>query len=185
MNGKPGRKFKYIAILVLLPFILYFSLLGYFLRGASITDLVLCALEDKVTYIPKHICYTYLVNFRNREADISALAAADGLQFVFAGYALASQEQRQQTLELADTFIEKGLDVNQVSLINGLTPMHAVILANNPELVKYLIQKGADISIKDNSDKLIPLEFAEGLMSTDTNTDRSAVIQILKGEAIQ
>jgi len=65
-------------------------------------------------------------------------------------------------------FVEYGTDVNEMS--NGLTPLMLAARYNKVEIIKYLVEKGADKQIKDergntamkyaeNSKSLEALEF--------------------------
>ena len=46
-------------------------------------------------------------------------------------------------------FVEYGMDVNET--LNGMTPLMFAVRFNNPEIAKFLIEKGADVSRKNNN----------------------------------
>ncbi|MEW5677203.1 ankyrin repeat domain-containing protein [Flavobacterium enshiense] len=46
-------------------------------------------------------------------------------------------------------FVEYGVDVNET--VNGMTPLMFAVRYNNPEIAKFLIEKGADITLKNNN----------------------------------
>jgi ankyrin repeat protein len=48
--------------------------------------------------------------------------------------------------------IEKGADINYQHPISKNTALHLAALSNHPEVVTYLISKGADVNIKLRAD---------------------------------
>lgn len=62
-------------------------------------------------------------------------------------------------------FVEYGADVNEVS--NGLTPLMFAARYNKVEILKYLLEKGADKQIKDERGKTA-LKYAENSNSTES-----------------
>ncbi len=54
-----------------------------------------------------------------------------------------------------------GADINQQGGLNGETPLHTTVRLNWPEVVKFLVAKGADLNAKDKRG-LIPLDYATG-----------------------
>lgn len=67
-------------------------------------------------------------------------------------------------------FIEYGVDVNESR--NGMTPLMYAARYNNAEIAQFLIEKGADVSAKDNNG-FTALQLAEGGKATK-------VIEVLK-----
>lgn len=60
-------------------------------------------------------------------------------------------------------FVEYGVDVNEAK--GGMTPLMYAARYNNPEIAKFLIEKGADIWAKDNNG-YTALTLAEGGKAT-------------------
>jgi ankyrin repeat protein len=86
----------------------------------------------------------------------------------------------QRVLKIADHFIGKGVDINKIDEKDGLSALHKEVLANNSKLVRYLVDKGVDLSIKENNNNLTPLQFVELLVTKNNNIDRSEVWSLLK-----
>src|SRR6218665_73999 len=61
-------------------------------------------------------------------------------------------------LETVKKFIEYGSDVNEKS--NGLTPLMFAARYNKVEIIKYLMEKGADKKVKDDKGNTA-LKYAE------------------------
>jgi ankyrin repeat protein len=61
-------------------------------------------------------------------------------------------------IETVKKFIEYGMDVNEK--LNGMTPLMYAARYNKVEIIKYLLQKGADRNIKD-SQGFTALKYAE------------------------
>nr|WP_294937766.1 ankyrin repeat domain-containing protein [uncultured Flavobacterium sp.] len=60
-------------------------------------------------------------------------------------------------------FVEYGVDVNEAK--NGMTPLMYAARYNNPEIAKFLIEKGANIDAK-NHNGYTALKLAEGGKAT-------------------
>lgn len=54
-------------------------------------------------------------------------------------------------------------DVN-LKDVSGLTPLHYAVLSNSPEIIKILLQNGADSSIRDNN-RMTPLQYSREKVS--------------------
>lgn len=67
-------------------------------------------------------------------------------------------------------FIEYGVDVNESK--NGVTPLMLAARFNNAEIAKLLIERGADISVKDQNGRTA-LQLAEAIKATQ-------VIEVIK-----
>jgi len=187
-------KKKLLASISFGAVIIYGAMTWSFLSKAAVTDLIVCSLDDGVVFIPKSVCSTYLLNYRDTEEDIKALTANGGMQFILAGYQREEQTQLSRKsdpqylnrmLNITDAYLANGLDVNQISPSSGLTSLHAEILANNPVLVKYLLGKGADLNVKDNRFQLNAVEFTELLIAKNPQVDRTAITQLLKSNMKQ
>lgn len=61
-------------------------------------------------------------------------------------------------------FVEYGTDVNEMS--NGLTPLMLAARYNKIEILKYLVEKGADKKIQDERGNTA-LKYAENSKSTE------------------
>lgn len=60
-------------------------------------------------------------------------------------------------------FVEYGVSVNESK--DGVTPLMFAVRYNNPEIAKFLIEKGADITAKDENG-YTALKLAEGANAT-------------------
>lgn len=63
-----------------------------------------------------------------------------------------------QGLEL---LLAAGADINQKGGSNGVTPLHTAVRLNWMEVVKFLVEQGADLAARD-ARGLIPLDYATG-----------------------
>ncbi len=179
---------KLIASLLLIIVVGYVGLAWFQLKTNNVADLILCSVDRGGVYIPDSVCYWYLTSYRNDTEDLDQLSKNGGLSFILGVYQSSGQGEEhseistynQRALKIADSFIEKGIEISKIDEIDGLTPLHKEILANNPKLVKYLIDKGADLSIKEKNNNLTPLQFAELLTNKNKDIDRSEVISLLE-----
>lgn len=67
---------------------------------------------------------------------------------------------QKENYNMVKILIEKhGFDVNSKSKL-GLTPLHIACCHNNIEMVKLLVEKGADVNARDN-DGDMPIDYAD------------------------
>lgn len=72
--------------------------------------------------------------------------------------ALASA--RPDRLEILDLLLEHGADIQQCG-VNGYTPLHWAAGEDNPQLIEWLVARGADLKARTNvDDYATPLEEA-------------------------
>jgi hypothetical protein len=179
---------KFVVPLLLLIIAGYVGLSWFQLKTSNVADLVLCSADRGGIYIPDSACFWYLTSYRNDAEDLDQLSKSGGISFILGVYQPSKQggniseftDSNQRILKIADYFIDKGIAINRIDEIDGLTPLHKEILANNPKLVKYLIDKGADLSIKERNSDLTPLQFAKVLADKNKDIDRSEVISLLE-----
>ena len=69
------------------------------------------------------------------------------------------------TLEMVKKGISEGADVNVKNTHNMTMLMFAAKYNNNDKIIKYLIEKGADVNPPQNSDFMTPLLYASGFSS--------------------
>jgi ankyrin repeat protein len=65
------------------------------------------------------------------------------IHFVLNGYNYKGSGNNKIILEVSDTFLNQGCDINSYDSL-GITPLHASILSLEPDVVKYLLKNGAD-----------------------------------------
>lgn len=140
----------------------------------NIENLILCASDENASYIPATICEHYLLKFRGNQADIEYLTKRTGLNF------LANIEDPVIRTKLFEFFIDKGMDINLINQIDGLTPLHAAILLNDDKLLGFLLRKGANPQLRDRNKGLTPLEFLEQMEKQLPGIDRTRLKQLLK-----
>jgi hypothetical protein len=174
---------KKLIVVFLLAIVIGVPSIGWYMfKNMPIEHLVTCSVEKD------GICIWFLKNFRGSVEDLDQLTLNGGFNFIFAGYngAISSQTQNislydQRTETLADFFLNKGLDINAASPIDGLTPLHSAVVLNQPEVVKYLLSHGADKSVRDNKFKLTAVELANKLQNNSSqDMEYSQVIQALQ-----
>jgi hypothetical protein len=164
-----------IVIALLVPGIGWYSL-----KTMPMEYLVLYSLKNNRT------CYWFLKNFRGGSADIERLKSIGGFNFIFAGYHKAMELNKpdietynQRTVAIADFFLQKGLNINAVSPVDGLTALHAAVVLNQPQVVNYLLRHGADKTKPDGKFKLTPTELAKKLQDDRPDSDYSPIIKAL------
>lgn len=81
-------------------------------------------------------------------------------------------------LVVVKLFVEAGMSVNTdsgfVDRFNGLTALHWAAMRGHLQIVKYLVEQGADVNAKNNEASLTPLHLAAMAMG-----DQMAVVRYL------
>lgn len=146
----------------------------YTMTRYNIENLIVCSTNEKASYIPAFACETYLYHFRGHGTDLAFMKKRTGLNF------LVNVEDPLKRRRLFEFFIGKGMDVNAVSNIDGLTPLHAAILLNDHELVHFLLKNGANKLVRERTNGLTPLEFLGQMDAQFPGIDRSRLRQALE-----
>jgi ankyrin repeat protein len=83
-----------------------------------------------------------------------------------------------EDLEMVQLLVAHGADVNQKNF-RGATPLMGAAGGRNVAVVKYLIEKGADVKARDR-DGYTALTYAENTHATFYAAERDEIIQVLK-----
>lgn len=165
-----------IASVVILLILALTGLASWSMHTADIEDVVICATEDDTHYIPSSVCEQYLFQFRGTPNDIEYLESRSGLAFFF------ESENTEMRRRLMSFFLDNGLSINQASAIDGLPPLHAAILMNDPQLVEFLLAHGADPTQKDERHELTASGYLDLLKQKNPERDWSQVAERLESQ---
>lgn len=99
------------------------------------------------------------------EDGATALAAAAGVGIWNVGESAGTNEEALEAVKLA---YELGCrDVNAADVF-GYAPIHGAALRGSPEIVQFLVDKGADLMAKTTDEKWTALRIADGVYYTGT-----------------
>ena len=85
-----------------------------------------------------------------------AMTYTNGYSYSGKSYSLLNAAVGNKTTEIAEYLIEQGADINtQTDSVSGLPLIFVALRAENIELLKLLIEKGADTSVVDKDGKTI------------------------------
>jgi ankyrin repeat protein len=106
----------------------------------------------------------------------TALMAAAGVNWVFDQ---TFDEGQPALLEAVKLCVELGMDVNAVNSM-GLTALHGAANRGSDEIIRYLVQQGAKVEVKDAEGRT-PLTWAEGVfLATHPARPKPTSIELLK-----
>lgn len=116
------------------------ALMLYNMLSIDIEDLILCSSNEGGIRLPSQLCEAYMLSYRGSPTDIEQLTHGAGLMFIL------NAQNATKKYRYAKFFISKGLSVNGVNHYGGknLTPLHSAALDNDPEMVAFLLDHGAD-----------------------------------------
>ena len=164
---------KFLLIVVILLTILL-STAAFSLSRMSVQELIICSTDNKSYLLPAPLCLTYFNNMTS-EQHAKKLDQHAGLAYVF------EITPEQLKYEVIARLLTLGVDINKPSAIDGLPPLHAAILLNDPKLVQYLLEQGADKSISDNNQKMTSSQLVDHLLERKATADLLAIKQLLAG----
>lgn len=121
---------------------------------------------------PVPFCQRDFSNVEARRQDIAELKAAGGLVHLLA------REQAKAPFKCATFYLAHGLNINATAP-NGLTPLHFAIKANRPEMVRFVIARGANLHKKAGKKQLEPMSYAYYLAFNNPEINRNPIIAIL------
>lgn len=175
----------YIFLLFSVLVGVYYSLACYALAKSDIEELLVYCLYPENNHFPPGLPQFYMLNFRGNGKDIALMKNRNGIGFILN----AKSKSRDRVIKYASFFLEKGIDINMIG-VDGFTALHVAILFNQPEDVSFLLNKGANSSIRvgysriyGKSDKtelygMNAIELAKHLSRND-GQDRSKIIEML------
>lgn len=105
-----------------------------------------------------------LVAFTNAAVAGNVSTSTTSSEIVYYGNSPLCNAILKGDLATVKKFIEYGADVNEKS--NGLTPLMLAARYNKVEILKYLVEKGADKQVKDERG-YTALKYAENSKSTE------------------
>jgi ankyrin repeat protein len=121
-----------------------------------------------------HVSKFYLENFRITENEAEELQASTGVAFILAGF-------NDYKYQIAEAFLEKGLDINGINHSSGsdLTALHSAVLLSDKDAVLFLLEHGIDISVK-SGEGLTALDWAIKMQEVNPTENRDEIVQILE-----
>ena len=76
-------------------------------------------------------------------------------------------KNEQTVIAGLELLLDAGLDINQQGGANGEAPLHTAVRANWQEVVRFLVENGADLHIKDRNG-LMPIDYATGKADSES-----------------
>ncbi len=154
------------------------GLMYYNTASMDVESLILCASNEEGIYIPAPLCRLQLIDV-SPERYAQELSAGAGLGFVLAG------NNSEVKLKLAEHFVKQGVSVDAVDNIHniGIPPLHGSILLRDFIAVEFLLNHGADPSIKASSNGLTAPELASELYKKSSEPELASIIDLLTQKA--
>ncbi|ADG72767.1 ankyrin repeat domain-containing protein [Brachyspira murdochii] len=108
-----------------------------------------------IAYAISQECIDIVKYLVSQGAD-PAMTYTNGYSYSGKSYSLLNAAVGNKTTEIAEYLIEQGADINtQTDSVSGLPLIFIALRAENIELLKLLIEKGADTSVVDKDGKTI------------------------------
>lgn len=175
------RAKRILVTFLFLPAAIYLGVAWYVMREDMAVPILAITTNDSYPGIPPIFARAYLFA-SDYDPNANIRLGMPALNFIVAGYGLGGKEEA--ILELSRDFIDKGADINKPW--NGFTPLQAAVLANEPIVVRHLLDKGADPRIRLNRpgkpyDNMTALELAEYLVRQQKR-EMGRVMEILKSQ---
>jgi len=95
---------------------------------------------------PSGMVEYYLFNYRGNKEDIVSMEQVAGLTVLFNkdfGFADKEDKVSEDTKKYVEFFLSKGFNINAIDN-TGYNSLHHAIILNRTDVVRYLLEKGAD-----------------------------------------
>lgn len=162
------RKRVLIPIVVL---VLFISTIVY-LKSIPLDTLIITTVSTPQESFQQKAAQWTLYNLRKSPKEIKEMEQSVGLNFIIA-------YQDSINIETFEWLLDNGANINAISPIDSLPPLHAALLYDNMELIDIIMERGADTSIKGSRKSLTPCEFLELLKPNKAETLYSDMIEAL------
>lgn len=158
-------------------FVALIVIMFYTVAAMTAQRLILCATDNSQSAVPRAVCKYYLENHGIDGEAVRDLQAGAGLEFIL-------NIESPSRFELAERFIEQGLDVNGINHYSSQNsaPLHAAIMYGDLDSVKFLIAKGALLSVKNKSGETA-LQLAERLYDQNNLNGQAIISQLTLAES--
>lgn len=129
---------------------------------------------------PKDFCARDFQKVAERKADVADLQSQGGLVHIF-----EREAQLADAYGCADFYLEQGLDIDAVDPREDhdkLTGLFFAIQRNDPKMVRFMIDHGADLEKRAGKSNTKAMGYAYYLALQDQRINRNEVIGILDAE---
>lgn len=147
--------------------------IGMYAINIPFDTLIVKAIHQSRNPLEQTISRWVLFTFRGSKKEILALEQNNGLNFVIA-------YQDKESIETFEWLLNKGANVNCISPIDGLTPLHAALLYENSELVERLMKRGANPLITEKNSDLTACEYLHKLQPGMEESQFKAMEKLLR-----
>ena len=177
------RAMNKILIILMACVIGYSAYAWQFLSIDASRPVLSIVTEDSYRQIPAVVAKTYL-EITDYTIAQDTIEGSPPIPFLATGFDLGGFKNTE-ILALIDAFLAKGADID--ASFEGYTALNGAVLANSPELVSFLVKRGASTTIKVEREGLnfcnglAALEFAQCINGVGKQ-DLTSVIAILQGK---
>ena len=145
-------------------------------------------IDWKTIMLPGWLADKKLMTLGLKDCDLSFASNKDtesAISFLVAAYG-GDHVDNSRVEAYIVRLVEQGCSINTLDEA-GMAPLHSAVLFNQPKLVKFLLENGADMRTKINRpgkgvDGMQPLKFAKFLLATNDKQALKDSIKILKNK---
>lgn len=162
------------SILILLsPFVLALFALLIFTKTRPLDELIVHTCTAKENSLTQRYYKWSIYTLHNSEEEVEAMVERAGLNFVIA-------YQEPINYELFEWLLDQGADINAVSPVDSMTPLHVSLLYDNVELVHFLLDRGANPQSTELRKNLTACQFLKLLKNNKDELTYRAMKNALK-----
>lgn len=167
-----------LTLLLTVAILGYTTLSFYSLKTSSVETNASCAIGDSGTWIPRRACYWYL------GYQLDPNSQSDAAQRVLHLAIGAYPTQREGARGVIQLALAEGARINGLSPVSGYPPLHEAIVLNEPALAGFLLERGADPTIRDRNKGLTATGLLSILKERNPKQDWSAIEERLQRQAV-
>ncbi len=131
------------SVLLMLAGLLYGVIIYSLTIGSSSLGYVIIEATDKDYSFVRGPLLSYL---RLTDRIYSEKEEITWIVYAVEGYQNLDGD-RETSLEIAQILLDRGMDINEVGF-DGSSALHRAVISNQPEIIEWLLARGADVTVK-------------------------------------
>jgi hypothetical protein len=173
------KRLTAIALTLCFCLLAYGGLAFYQLKSGGIETTVACAIGDSGLRVPQAACAWWLPYSMKKALPEQRTQTFHQMLSAFTMEERPSQKSKQ-ALAATELALNHGVNINSLNPASQLTGLHGAVLATNPDLIRFLVSRGAKINAEDPRTGQTPIEMARFVQENNPGSDIDEIIRLLE-----
>lgn len=168
-----------IALTLCFCLLAYGGLAFYQLKSGGIETTAACAIGDSGLRVPQVACEWWLPYSMKEALPEQRTQTFHQMLSAFTIEDRSSQKSKR-ALAVAELALNHGVNINSLNPSSQLTGLHGAVLATNPDLIRFLVSRGAQIDAEDPRTGKTSIEMARFVQENHSGSDIDEIIRLLE-----